>query len=87
MAILTQDSSQYFLPSPSKLAADQACGMYLYPTPWIAMDVFGVERYRPSWTIVQIWGRTPRFIEVHRPDVGILFVGDALVPCEWFGCE
>jgi len=61
--------------------------MMLWPTPYIAMDVFSETNFRASWIVHQTFdsslSRMP--VMVLREHVGVLWCGLGLVPCECFG--
>ena len=49
------------------------------------MDVFACDRYMPSWTaVLQDFNWHPQFQCVHVDYIGLLFVGDGMIPDEWF---
>ena len=57
----------------------------LWPTPFIAMDVFADLEYHPSSVVLTGWRDPgPTHIAGYMHGVGIMWYGDAVVPTSHF---
>ena len=63
--------------------------MFLFPSAFWAMDLFTEYEYHPSWTAAQQWESSAArdTVMVHMANIGMVYCGWGVVPCEWLGSK